>query len=107
VLGATKPMAPKCPQCGASLALAAQGYTVCQYCGSSLVCGSQGGEAGETERTVVRGMRLKLFACAHRKGTGLEVFRMLVPVGWQFQGGCRGLLDNPGMPGPTISASTS
>jgi len=94
----TKPVALRCPQCGGSLPPAAQGYTVCQYCGSSLVCGSRAGDAGATERAVVRGMRLKMFTQMDREGTGLELFRMLVPVGWQFRGGCRWLLDNPGMP---------
>jgi len=94
----TKPVALRCPQCGASLAPGALGYTVCQYCGSSLVCGSRGDEAGATEQAVVRGMRLKVFTHTDREGTGLELFRMLVPVGWQFRGGCRWLLDNPGMP---------
>jgi hypothetical protein len=43
-------------------------------------------------------MRLKMFSYTDSEGTGLEVFRMLVPVGWEFQGGCRWVLDNPGMP---------
>ncbi len=94
----TKPVVLACPQCGASLAPGAQGYTVCQYCGSSLVCGSRAGEAGATEQAVVRGMRLKMFTHTDTEGTGLELFRMLVPAGWQFRGGCRWLLDNPGMP---------
>jgi hypothetical protein len=93
-----KPVALKCPQCGASVPPGAQGYTVCQYCGSSLVCGSREGQAGAMEQAAVRGMRLKMFTYTDREATGLEVFRMLVPVGWQFQGGCRWLLDNPGMP---------
>jgi hypothetical protein len=47
---------------------------------------------------VVRGLRLRRFNCTDTEGTGLELFRMLAPVGWQFQGGCRWVLDNPGMP---------
>jgi hypothetical protein len=43
-------------------------------------------------------MRLKRLVYTDSQGTGLELFRMLVPAGWQFQGGCRWLLDNPGMP---------
>jgi hypothetical protein len=43
-------------------------------------------------------MRLKQFVYTDTQGTGLEMFRMLAPAGWQFQGGCRWLLDNPGMP---------
>jgi len=43
-------------------------------------------------------MRLKLFTYTDTEGTGLELFSILMPVGWEFQGGCRWLLDNPGMP---------
>jgi hypothetical protein len=43
-------------------------------------------------------MRLKQFIYTDTEGTGLEMFRMLAPVGWRFQGGCRWLPDNPGMP---------
>jgi hypothetical protein len=46
----------------------------------------------------VKGYKLKLLTVRDDQGTGLEVFRMLVPVGWQFQGGVRWLLDNPTMP---------
>lgn len=93
-----KPVVLKCPQCGAGLPPGSQGYTVCQYCGSSLVLASRSGEVGRPEPTVVRGMRLKMFTYTDREGTGLELFRMLVPVGWQFRGGCYWLLDNPSMP---------
>lgn len=89
----TNPTALQCPQCGAPLAPDVEGHTVCRYCGTSLVwpAGSAGG-------AIVRGVHLKPFACVDAEGTGLEVFRMLVPVGWQSRGGCRWLLDNPGMP---------
>ncbi len=81
----TKPVALKCPQCGASLPPGAEGYTVCQYCGSSLVCGNRQGTGGAAEQAVVRGMRLKMFAYTDREGTGLEVFPMLVPEPMQQQ----------------------
>jgi len=89
----------KCPQCGADLIPSAVDvYIVCQYCGSSLVY--QGGTqaASEPHPTAIRGMRLKQFVYTDTQGTGLEMFHMLAPSGWQFQGGCRWLLDNPGMP---------
>ncbi|NPV77801.1 MAG: hypothetical protein HPY59_15690 [Anaerolineae bacterium] len=89
------PSAIKCPQCGANLIPGAEEYSVCQYCGSSLVW--QRGGAGSAEKAV-RGMRLKLFSYTDTEVTGLELFHMLAPVGWQFQGGCRWLMDNPGMP---------
>jgi hypothetical protein len=58
----------------------------------------QAGPSGEAQPSVMHGMRLKQFTYTDSQGTGLELFRMLVPVGWQFQGGCRWLFDNPGMP---------
>ncbi|MBC7236652.1 MAG: hypothetical protein H5T69_12505 [Chloroflexi bacterium] len=86
----------QCPQCGAGLEGASEGYVVCQYCGASLVIRQGGGEAGPQE--AVRGMRLRQFVYTDAQGTGLEMFRMLMPVGWEFQGGCHWMLDNPGMP---------
>jgi len=100
-------MALKCPQCGGSLPPGAEGYALCQYCGSSLVFGQRAAQAGTTGEAVVRGIRLRWFSHTDTQGTGLELFRMLVPVGWQFQGGCRWWLDNPGMPGPTTWGSIS
>ena len=95
---AANPVALKCPQCGASLAAGAEGYTLCQYCGSSLIWNSSTPGTTATAEPAVRGMRLKPFTYTDAEGTGLEMLRLLVPVGWQFQGGCRWLLDNPGMP---------
>lgn len=94
----TNPVALQCPQCGASLPASTEAYTICQYCGSSLIYDRREPERGGMASTVVRGMRLKLFTYSDSEGTGLELFRMLVPVGWKFQGGCRWLLENPGMP---------
>ena len=57
--------------------------------------------AGETTGSgvkLIRGVKLKMFVYTDTQGTGLELFRVLLPVGWQFQGGCNWLLDNPGMP---------
>jgi len=88
----------KCPQCGATLKPGGEDYITCQYCGSNLMYKRQINASGATEEAVVRGIRLKQFSYTDAEGTGLELFRMLVPVGWQFQGGCRWILDNPGMP---------
>lgn len=92
------PIALKCPQCGAGLTPGAGEYIVCAYCGSSLVWHqpTQGQTGASTQP--VKGYKLKLLTVRDDQGTGLEVFQMLVPVGWQFQGGVRWLLDNPGMP---------
>ena len=94
----TTPVALQCTQCGASLRPSTTGYTICEYCGSSLIWDREGADAGRTEEAVVRGMRLRLFTYTDSEGTGLELFCILVPVGWEFQGGCRWVLDNPGMP---------
>jgi len=76
-------------------------------CGSSLVCSrtpvsrvsppiqrypARGGHQ------VVKGYKLKMLTVQDHEGTGLVVFRMLVPAGWHFHGGVRWLLDNPSMP---------
>jgi len=88
----------QCPQCGAPLQPCGEAYVVCQHCGSSLVRSGPGEASPQSSATVVRGMRLKQFIYTDTEGTGLEMFRMLAPVGWRFQGGCRWLPDNPGMP---------
>jgi hypothetical protein len=88
----------KCTQCGASLPATRGGYLVCQYCGTGLIWNHPDSGAAPVEQTPTRGMRLAPFTYTDREGTGLEVFRCLVPAGWKFEGGCRWLLDNPGMP---------
>lgn len=91
-------IALQCPRCGANIQPSADGYMVCQYCGSNLIWSQAGERAGQPQGGMVRGMRLKQLTCTDTQGTGLELFRMLIPSGWQFEGGCRWLLDNPGMP---------
>lgn len=104
-----KPVALKCPQCGANLPPVSEGYIICQYCGSSLVWqpaqAAQGNPAAGMDAagaspagSLIRGLRMKMIRCTDQQGTGLDVFRMLVPVGWKSQGGCCWGLDNPGMP---------
>jgi DNA-directed RNA polymerase subunit RPC12/RpoP len=102
------PIALKCPQCGASLFPGKVDYIVCRYCGSSLVYQRPDVSAESANQApspnsqpsaqVVKGYKLRLLTVQDHEGTGLEVFRMLVPEGWQFQGGVRWLLDNPSMP---------
>jgi hypothetical protein len=43
-------------------------------------------------------MRLKPYSMGDPQGTGLECFRMLVPVGWQMRGGVNWDLQNVAMP---------
>ena len=90
------PHALKCPQCGGGLTPTGQEYLICPYCSSSLIFNHP--SPGRAAETVVRGMRLKPFSYTDTQGTGLEVFHMLAPSGWNFRGGCTWLLDNPGMP---------
>ncbi len=90
------PQVLKCPQCGGGLTPGNQETMLCPYCGSSLIFNRPA--AAQTAETVVRGMRLKPFHYTDTQGTGLEVFSMLVPSGWNFTGGCNWLMDNPGMP---------
>lgn len=91
-------VALKCPQCGADVPPAARGTIVCQYCGSTLFRNEGRAGAQAAEEAVVRGLRLRMFVHVDRQGSGLEVFRMLMPVGWEFTGGCHWLLDNVSMP---------
>jgi hypothetical protein len=43
-------------------------------------------------------IQFKTFSYIDREGIGIEAFRMLIPSDWQFEGGIRWVLDNPGMP---------
>ena len=79
------PQVLKCPQCGGGLTPGNQETMLCPYCGSSLIFNRPA--AAQTAETVVRGMRLKPFHYTDTQGTGLEVFSMLVPSGWNFTGG--------------------
>jgi hypothetical protein len=94
------PVALKCPQCGANLPpdTSVGGYAVCQYCGSSLVWNQPKGPGGNADGSVAHGLRMKPLHCVDHEGSGVEIFRMLAPPGWQSRGGCRWMLDNPGMP---------
>lgn len=42
--------------------------------------------------------RFKSFGYIDRNGTGIEAFRLLIPVDWRFEGGIDWVLDNPGLP---------
>ncbi len=104
-MSTSKPVAAICPQCGANLPPGTEETVVCLYCGSRVVWNQAAPPAASATRAApvpsgqaARGMRFKLFTMNDPQGTGLELFRMLVPSSWQVQGGCRWLLDNPGMP---------
>jgi hypothetical protein len=89
-------MGLKCPQCGGNLPLNAHESIICPYCGSSLIFSRS--QASAASECALHGMHLKSISSIDTQGTGLQIFQMLAPTGWQFQGGCRWQLDNPGMP---------
>ena len=84
----------QCPQCGASLPPGGGQRIVCAYCGSTLV---RRGEVGAST-TPGWGVHYKTITCVDQQGIGIEAFRMLIPAGWEFEGGVHWLLNNPGMP---------
>lgn len=43
-------------------------------------------------------IQFKTFVYIDKQGIGIEAFRMLIPSDWEFEGGIRWVLDNPGMP---------
>ena len=90
----------RCPQCGANLPPSEGARITCLYCGSSLIrqgvpprqANAQAGSPGTW------GVHLKTISYVDQQGIGVEAFRMLIPAGWQFQGGVQWLMNNPGMP---------
>ena len=46
----------------------------------------------------IQQLKFKHFSFVDQQGTGLEVFRFLIPVDWKFEGGINWILDNPAMP---------
>ena len=92
-----------CPQCGASLP--AQGErVVCAYCGSSLIRkharpeDPQSAASGSAEPAGPWGIHLRRVSFVDELGTGIEAFQLLIPAGWQFEGGVQWTMKNPNMP---------
>ena len=54
-----------------------------------------GTSAATSTGTVIK---LKTITFIDQQGIGTEAFKMLIPVDWQYEGGIKWLLDNPGMP---------
>jgi hypothetical protein len=46
-------------------------------------------------------VRFKTYSYIDKQGTGIEAFRMLIPVDWKFEGGINWILNNPSMPATT------
>ena len=67
-------------------------------------CQAQAPRSTKTSSAVSRGstagkaLRFSTYRYVDRQGIGTEAFTILVPAGWQFQGGIQWVLDNPGMP---------
>ena len=95
-----KVIAERCPQCGGDLPSDGE-RVVCRYCGSQVVRyrpPAPGETAPERARPGPQTMRFKAFSCVDAQGIGCEAFRLLIPAGWEFNGGVHWLLNNPGMP---------
>ena len=43
-------------------------------------------------------IRFKIYKYIDTQGIGIEAFRMLIPGDWEFDGGLKWRLDNPGIP---------
>jgi hypothetical protein len=90
--------AAQCPQCGAAIQ-ALEESIICQYCGTRLFRQSISSPSSpETPPVLMKGMKFSTITCKDLQGTGMNAFRLLIPTGWQFQGGVTWLNDNPGMP---------
>ncbi|HZW04589.1 MAG TPA: zinc ribbon domain-containing protein [Anaerolineaceae bacterium] len=83
-----------CPQCGASLPSFDE-TLFCAYCGAALIRTSP---SDPTQDAVVQGIRLKRFICVDSQGTGMDAFHLLMPAGWQPQGGITWLQNSPASP---------
>ena len=88
-----------CPQCGAHLP-SFEETVICSYCSAHLIRNRAPAAPGskEVDGPLVQGLRLKTFVCTDSQGTGMEAFRMLIPAGWQTQGGVYWQNTNPGSP---------
>jgi hypothetical protein len=46
----------------------------------------------------ITSIRFKTLSYIDREGIGIEAFKILIPSDWQFEGGIKWILNNPGMP---------
>lgn len=69
------------------------------FCISLIHCGKSE-QSGAAEKKAQKGttVRFKTVKYIDKQGIGIEAFRFLMPSDWNFEGGIRWVLDNPGMP---------
>jgi hypothetical protein len=94
----------RCPACSATIDSLDE-TVICQYCGTRLIRSSTTPVQHSAESTgqpasssVIRGMKFVTYTCKDTQGTNMDVFKVLIPSGWQTTGGVQWLQDNPGMP---------
>ena len=54
--------------------------------------------SGSAEPAGPWGIHLRRVSCVDELGTGIEAFQLLIPAGWQFEGGVQWTMKNPNMP---------
>lgn len=85
-----------CPRCGGQLPHGGP-EIVCEYCGARLILRHSLGGSQPADEPTVLGHRLTRHVCQDQY-TGLPAFRLLIPAGWQFQGGINWLIHRPASP---------
>jgi DNA-directed RNA polymerase subunit RPC12/RpoP len=90
-----------CPRCGAPLPMEGDVLS-CRYCGAKLIlkrstAARPHAHAGQRAGAVVSGIPLKPFAY-YDPQSNLEAFSLLVPQGWQVNGGVAWATDRPAAP---------
>jgi hypothetical protein len=82
-----------CPQCSAPIQALGQRAT-CEYCGAALVRS----QAPDGDGHPTWGLHFRMISCVDQQGTQMPAFRLLIPKTWEFEGGVRWPMSNPGMP---------
>lgn len=97
----------ECPRCGAPIPPDAGQRLTCPYCFCSLVRQAAApaepgtpppAEHPQKDTPPPVGAAFKTISCIDQQGLGMEAFRLLIPSGWEFQGGIFWGTNNPGMP---------
>lgn len=92
-----------CPRCGAPLKQESEEVLHCEYCQARLIlkraAARQGASASQAQGAapVASGLSLRPFTY-YEPQTGLEVYTILVPQGWQVSGGVTWVTSRPAAP---------